>query len=102
MTRCTGHCCKSFWLPLDPAQLRFQAKLATIGKSKWDQKDVVKINEMVIYQRPHENGGYRYTCKYFDKSTGNCNNYDNRPKMCSGYPYGNECKYKGCTMKEDF
>ena len=55
---------------------------------------------MVIYLRPKENGkGHWYTCKHYDKVSGNCTDYENRPKMCSDYPYGGKCKYKGCTMK---
>jgi hypothetical protein len=98
MGRCTGHCCKSFWLPLSPMEILFQNKLAHLGKSKWNQKDMLKVAEMVIYQRPNERGGYRYTCKHWDVSSGNCLNYENRPTMCRDYPYGKECKYKDCTM----
>lgn len=98
MSRCTGHCCKSFWLPTSPIELAHQAKRAKLRKSKFDQDDCLKIADMVIYQRPHEKGGHRYTCKHFDAISGNCTNYENRPKMCSEYPYGSKCKFKLCTM----
>lgn len=101
MIRCTGHCCKSFCLPFDPMQLKFQAKLAKLGKCKFNIPDMLKVADMVIYQRPNPKGGYRYTCKYFDKESGNCCNYENRPNMCKDYPYGKQCTYKGCTMKEN-
>lgn len=98
MSRCTGHCCESFWLPLSPMELKHQRKRALLGKCRWNKEDLMKISEMVIFQRPHETSGYRYTCKYWDPNTGNCNNYQNRPTMCKDYPYGNPCKIKGCTM----
>lgn len=100
MSRCTGHCCKSFWLPLSPMEFSFQSKKLGLGKPiKWISEEFRKISEMVIFQRPNDNGsGYRYTCKYFDTKTNNCINYKNRPDMCRDYPYGGTCKYKGCTL----
>jgi Fe-S-cluster containining protein len=38
---------------------------------------------------------HHYTCKNFDGL--NCRIYEQRPKMCSGYPYGNACRYSKCT-----
>ena len=46
---------------------------------------------------------HTYTCKHFNTTTGNCENYENRPKMCRNFGtsfsdrlYG--CGYTGCTM----
>lgn len=101
MSRCIGHCCDSFWLPLSPMEIGYQQKRAFLGKSRWNQSDMLKIADMVIFQRPHEVKGFRYTCKFWDKASGNCTNYENRPTMCKDYPYGTACKYKGCTMVEN-
>lgn len=79
---------------------KHEAKRAHLGKTKWDIDDIIKIADMVMFLR-HDHKGYHYTCKHFDKNTGNCRIYKTRPKMCSAYPYGNECKYKGCTMEGD-
>lgn len=99
--RCTGHCCENFWLPVSPMELSFQAKLASIGKSKWDQSDILKVKDMAIFIRKDPKKGNRYTCKYLDKETGDCKNYANRPTMCKAYPYGKPCTYKACTMRNN-
>lgn len=101
MSRCTGHCCKNFWLPLSPMEVAFQGKLADHGKSRWNLEDMKKIRDMVVYLRPDKEKGHRYTCKHFDASTGNCTNYTNRPTMCANFPYGKPCPYKKCTMTEE-
>lgn len=102
MSRCTGHCCKSFWLPISPIEFSFLEKKVKLGKPiKWNLEEFKKVSQMVVFQRPHEKGGYRYTCKYFNKESGNCANYENRPNMCRDYPYGNKCKYRGCTLEDN-
>lgn len=109
MNRCTGHCCKDFYLPFAPIQLAHETKKLAIGKSRYEAKDFEKISKMLIFLRTNHNkrraravGGfeYRYTCKHFDRETGNCMNYENRPRMCSDYPYGGKCTYRGCTLQE--
>jgi Fe-S-cluster containining protein len=39
---------------------------------------------------------YCYTCRHL-LGNKNCAIYENRPRMCSGYPYGKKCVYPGCT-----
>lgn len=99
-SRCTGHCCRNFWLPFDPAGLRFEAKKARIGKSRYIACEVLKVEAMAIPIRPAQNTGWRYTCKHHDPVTGDCQNYAERPRMCSDYPYGKPCSYRGCTLKQ--
>lgn len=36
-----------------------------------------------------------YTCRHWDPETHRCDDYENRPGMCSAYPYGAECLF-GC------
>lgn len=101
-SRCTGHCCRCFVLPCGPAEL--EAEKARV-------KDGEQIAAMVIYLGQHEvgwspeapildpapEGHHYYTCKNFDVTTNNCRAYETRPAMCRDYPYGNPCRYQGCT-----
>ena len=108
--RCTGHCCKSFWLPVSPMELQHELKKFQLtGRSRWS--DIEKIAPMVILQRTSRQCGhnspksnkveYYYTCKHFDAASGNCMNYEDRPAMCRDYPYGRQCSYKACTRREE-
>lgn len=99
MNRCTGHCCAVFTLG-DPPE-----KITT---KEWAQSavDGEKIQDMVVplgdYEPYTSDSGYTryfYTCRHFDGK--NCNNYENRPFMCSDYPYGRKCVQLGCTLKCD-
>lgn len=119
--RCTGHCCREFTLPVSPDEL------ATRAKDNPYDLEVQKIAGMVVHLKtvsvaelgdanpqdwrgihPAEMRGAQhwYTCTIYDKTTGNCGDYDQRPRMCRDYPgnsepYGIErmraCRYKACT-----
>jgi Fe-S-cluster containining protein len=106
-------------------EIEHQAKRARMGKpTRWNGEDLIKLSDMLILigtffiGTPHEatrgnslknhktkyvgykeNRGraWHYTCKHFDEKSGNCMNYENRPKMCSSYPNGGACQYKNCT-----
>lgn len=117
ITRCTGHCCRVFTLPLSPAELADNAQRARelLEVPNIDDdiariwRDNAQIAEMVVYLGAHRNypGSpdskpygeplHFYTCKNFDSDTGKCRAYDTRPKMCSDYPYEEHCRYEGCT-----
>lgn len=108
MSRCTGHCCKRFYLPYDKAGLDLAAErdLKAFPEGPPNQIDVIAT--MVIpFEGPDilrddsDARAFFYTCKHHDEATGNCMNYENRPTMCSSYPYERECSYQGCTMKCD-
>lgn len=113
MSRCTGHCCKRFYLPVTPTQLQGEAELIRLGgRSRFGPtKDVLMIADMVIHLETREHKGetlgvYRdsdnwYTCKHFNEESGNCMNYENRPDMCRNYPYGRACTFKECTYKPE-
>jgi Fe-S-cluster containining protein len=111
MSRCTGHCCKKFYLPYEPDELVEFRKRNEGGTIKLAQ-DNVKVCDMVIPLGPLNgkdvNGdpykglvnGYYYTCKNY--KDGNCSIYETRPYVCSDYPYeGHTCKYKACTWDKD-
>jgi Fe-S-cluster containining protein len=117
MSRCTGHCCKRFTLPLTPEALQILAEGYKIDPhyGKYPKEEILKVADMVIYLdtsnldpdgTPHPDGreAAYYTCKHYDQVSGNCQDYENRPMMCKQYPdYGRgaACKYKSCTMKEN-
>lgn len=97
MNRCTGHCCQRFALPYGPGELRRRRHQIVDG----DQ-----IASMVVYlgftkndppriDGPSGKRHHWYRCRNF--VDGECSIYATRPKMCAEYPYGNRCKYAGCT-----
>jgi Fe-S-cluster containining protein len=121
--RCTGQCCKSFFLPFSPIELRrlYKAALAaepgdvqvwyredgTEMRTWYDRNEVLKIGSMVVHlgfftdrtADKHPTGdvmtdGHYYTCKHFEAATGNCLNYENRPLMCSDFPYSKPCPHE--------
>lgn len=93
MSRCSGHCCRNFYLPLGPLELHERQSRI---------KDGTYIAEMVVYLGKDFEGhpGHRYTCRHLDAESGNCLDYPNRPAMCSEYPYEKVCTYKGCTLEQ--
>jgi len=105
----TAQCCRVFSLPIGPEELLDEyEKFLSEGKSKWGE--IEKIIGMAIYlgkfdTTPEgeklETAGYYYTCVHLNRETGECNDYENRPQMCSGYPYGApESQCALCLTKE--
>ena len=98
--RCTGHCCRVFHLPYSPEEM--EAKKSTIQDGEFIADMIILLGKGKSWPDcpSSELGGesYFYTCKHFDGT--NCTAYEKRPNMCRLYPYGNACKYEGCTMKE--
>ena len=122
MRRCTGHCCKTFTLPMSPDELwaafhrwKIGAGNSTPMSNRGDETtkqiigEIYLIAPMVIYLgykklpykqvRPEEKveRHHLYTCKHFDTKTNNCGIYEHRPQMCRDYPYGMSCNYRACT-----
>ncbi len=107
--RCTGHCCRDFYLPWQPEDLKRVANVeieqAHGGKpTHYDVDEIALVAGMVIplpfsKKLPDalEGGGYRYTCRFHNKETGDCGIYLTRPRMCSTYPYGKTCTYEECN-----
>lgn len=113
-TRCSGHCCKRFPLPFGPVELwtEYLEVRASDKVVRHDPVEIVKVAEMVVYLGAtyappgaiFHNGTtikHYYTCRYHDAATGDCKNYENRPNMCSDYPYGQPCEHgNACTWDE--
>lgn len=108
MSRCTGHCCRRF--PIGDCTPEILQEMVAAAKEKMPGSaiwldEISNIADMVIWLgvEHHEGVGFRhyYTCKHLDAKSGDCMNYAKRPRMCSDYPYGGECKYVGCTMKRE-
>lgn len=103
-SRCTGHCCKRFYLPYT-SKLEF-ADVVSHGRVQ----DGPFILDMLI-KLPEQTTDIRgkrlrkddpqrheyWTCRHYDTKTGDCRVYDQRPAMCRDYPYGKPCVVKGCT-----
>lgn len=96
--RCTGQCCRSFYLPFNHEEHR---ELLTDRDPSWAKDtlyshglritamDGAMILSMVI-PLPGD-GPQQYTCKFFDGK--NCGAYEVRPDMCKSYPYGKPCEH---------
>jgi len=116
--RCSGHCCRSFYLRFSPEQLKAWADGSQPHTYK--PEEIKKVADMVIHLGPADDpntnrpvladrlgnvipnqadGGHYYTCKHHNTATGNCDNYENRPDMCRDYPYQDRCRYKACTWE---
>lgn len=97
---CGGHCCRAFFLPFSPEEL----------KEKQDQLEdgpqiVAMVRHLGQFKTPPINrahpveqdhgGGHWYTCANLTEE-GLCGIYEDRPRMCRGYPYGASCNYAKC------
>lgn len=113
--RCTGTCCENFTLPYSPLEIQRALEahqawekgdgdghfLMDDGNKALMPNEVEVIAPMVIHlgfypTEPGWSPQHHYTCKHFDKATGNCGIYATRPKMCSDFPYGRVCRYATC------
>lgn len=89
--RCTGQCCAGFSLGgMTREALREKVEAGEV-------QDGAYILDMVIPLPLGEDGVPRFTCRWFDGV--DCARYEDRPRMCSRYPYGGECSYEGCTLR---
>jgi Fe-S-cluster containining protein len=119
MNRCTGACCKEFYLPRGPAQFAAEALgfflLAEFGNPRDRQpnadhaEELSKIAQLAVPTREigkgdtmpsgkayaHEDRVQLYTCRWFDGT--NCTVYETRPSMCRRYPYGSKCEHDTCS-----
>lgn len=117
--RCTGHCCESFSFmapdkfaayveehPDSAEALTIDAMLIYLGefdanpvhadtvpRPEWDPN----ANNIVISEIAPDRAHF-YTCRHFDRDSGNCGNYEGRPSMCRRYPY-TTCNFAGCSWQ---
>lgn len=116
--RCTGHCCKSFYLPHSPEELaenyRAWANREEIDRNGRKIIDGIwliapMVRHLGLRQAPpasakpppaghHYEAGNYYACKHLEKN-GDCGIYAMRPRMCRDYPYGKACSFKACTWQ---
>lgn len=92
---CDGRCCSTFTMSTPLAQLESQPRHSEDGEY---------ILSMIVPQtnaeaealgakaldRPH------FGCALWDPETRLCRRYEQRPKMCSRFPYGRPCPWPGC------
>lgn len=108
-SRCGGHCCRAFDIggmtPVDIAKMRQDYPKP--------EHDIHRIGDMLIYLGLHHDRNpvdpskpwgkgpsHFYTCKHLDTESGLCRDYENRPSMCSRYPYGQRCTYSKCETPD--
>lgn len=93
ISRCSGHCCRSFWFPYSPGEFRRKVLAGSPIMEDGEQ-----ILDMLVYLRWTTKMGFQYTCRHLVDGS-HCAIYDDRPRMCREYPYGEPCKYPGCTRR---
>jgi len=97
-----GLCCRAFTLPYSPTRLK---RLAALFSG--DRELQFMISSLIPLGRHRRNpvfplirnaGGARthfYTCRNFDKQSGDCTVYKTRPGMCKRYPgLFQRCQYQ--------
>lgn len=107
MSRCTGHCCRRFPLPVSLDELRERQAQPEAPPDVVYVKPRVRDGDYLLAMLVELGQGYYlngepcwyYTCRHHDVHTGDCLAYDSRPWMCSAYPYGLMCTIDGCTAE---
>lgn len=96
--RCTGECCKAFFLPFTHEDHRKSLTERVDRQSdeiffngEWRRViDGEMILAMIVPLPELENT--QYTCRHFDGA--NCKAYELRPEMCQEFPYGKPCEHR--------
>lgn len=112
-SRCTGECCKDFVVTRHNYRSLLDVALREAANAL-DEDDVPESVRVVAMIRPlvgespsKANEGKwlteahrHFTCVHL-KPNGDCGDYENRPRMCREYPYGNSCEHgANCTWEE--
>jgi Fe-S-cluster containining protein len=105
--RCTGRCCQEIRLGWSPEEILLAADAATRGDAYyvWHNDayvaigDSIKLHEMLTPVGQEADGKWLYHCRHLLPS-GDCDDYENRPWMCSAFPYGQKCPYPDCQWDE--
>lgn len=104
--RCDGKCCRAFSVgeQRTPENI-YQDYLEGVAEGgvdpqvKWWVDNLIPIDSQPVGGIEGNPIWSTYTCAHHDPVTGNCKDYENRPPMCSDYPYGNQCGFPGCTFR---
>jgi len=102
---CKGFCCDDIGLSSSPGEIKSQYNAYLKGREV-PEEDIEAIHNMLVYSHndfTHPDGDlkecedhiYHYRCTHHNKKTGNCDIYENRPKMCSEHPISGFCGYSG-------
>lgn len=101
MSRCTGHCCRRFTIPASLEEIKRRRNAEVCPPDERWIIDGDKLADMLVplETETREDGtlAHWFTCRHLLPS-GDCGDYENRPEMCSGYPYGKACNFDGCTL----
>lgn len=86
--KCTGECCARFFVSTTLSTLR-----ARIDRQALDGIANVEAARLFAMLRPSGQladgaTGQWFTCSAFDRERRRCLAYDDRPLMCSEFPYG--------------
>jgi len=115
--RCTGDCCRNFWLPFTPEEIRAAYVFWRDGGASWTDAgglirtdtpgDIDIIDPMVrpvaapdvsLWRDgtgPGVHGNF-YRCVHLQEN-GDCGIYEIRPVMCCDFPYNKPCVYRNCS-----
>lgn len=99
--RCSGHCCRQFFLPFTPREL-VKLQLTRVVRLRFKPEEIRKVAAMAVYLGNNERGSHMYTCRHLNVISGDCMNYEDRPDVCREYPYGERCMHAdaGCTWND--
>lgn len=103
--RCNGCgcCCDPVLLPYTQAEARSFTNLSESNK-RWVMEDLTPMHPREARRlapwyfnpdkgltglTPEESIPFFFRCRWFDRETRSCLNYDNRPEVCSDYPKTN-------------
>ena len=97
--RCHGECCRAFRLSIPLAALRrrravdgdtFQVMTMVRPLGSFPVGALLPSGEL-------SRGGEYYTCRHLAPN-GDCQIYENRPRMCRDFPNGPACSYATCPL----
>lgn len=100
--QCGGHCCRAFFLPYSPEELLEQQPFLQDGEQIVAM--VEHLGEFKQGEAPPDmlpgtqatGAGNYYRCRNIGDD-GLCGIYEDRPRMCSEYPYSVTCNYTKCA-----
>lgn len=92
MAGCARTCCENFYLPLTLEEIKESVRKGNVANG--DKDEYSKLLDMLI-----STGRISkiFNCKYFNKETRLCVNYENRPVVCKQHPTSKPCSKEGCT-----
>lgn len=74
-------------------------RLATAAANNADDPEYDQIRDMLIVIPPDNEFPYvTYSCTHWQRETRLCTIYDQRPRMCSNYPYDSVCRHCGMVF----